>query len=446
MSLKASISGIRGIIGESLTPTVITEYIAAFSTLINKGPVLLGRDSRPSGNYISQLVKAVLKACGRDVVDIGIVPTPVVLFGVKNGDFAGGIIITASHNPAQWNALKLVNEAGKFISPQQFEKLTDIYNKKNFQFVEYQQIGVEKSDFSIRDNHIKQIVNFIDQQKIKKKKFKVALDTVNGAGGTHTIQLLKELECEVIPVNTEETGIFAHDPEPTPVNLTQLSEVVNKENADIGFALDPDGDRLVVAANDGKILSEELTLAFCIKHFIKKYSKSDIVINTSSSMLSETIAKESGVNIYRVPTGEIHVTEKMEAINAAIGGEGNGGVIVRELNKCRDALVGIGLILDLLAEEQKTVEEINTGFPEYFLIKKKFPANNIDFSALEKKIEFEFKNEAVDNQDGIRINLENEWVLIRKSNTEPIIRIFAESKEEKKALDLIQRVKNIIGI
>ncbi len=446
MSLKSSISGIRGIVGQSLTPQVIVDYVSAFSSVLNDGKILIGRDSRASGQMIKQIIKGVLNATGRSVVDIGIVPTPVVLFGVANGDFAGGIIITASHNPEEWNALKLVNEKGKFLSPNEFINLSKKYEERKFKFCTYEKIGTNLVDSEIPSSHIKKIIDFIDIPSIKKSHFKVALDAVNGAGGIHTIDFLKNLGCDVIAINDEPTGIFAHPPEPKPVNLSQLSDTIKNHKADIGFALDPDADRLVVADENGKVLSEELTLALCVKHYLSKYKKTDVVINQSTSRIIEDIADKYKCKVYRVPTGEINVTEKMEEIDSDIGGEGNGGIILRELNKCRDSLVGIALILEMLSKEKRNIGNIAKEFPEYVLIKEKISSETIDFSSIMVEIKLEFKEQKIDTQDGIRIDFNDKWVLVRKSNTEPIIRIFAESKSEESSRELVNKIKKIIAI
>lgn len=445
MSLKASISGIRGIIGESLTPDVAVNYVSAFSAILDDGPILIGRDSRPTGDMVTMLVKSVLNACGRDVVDIGIVPTPVVLFGVANDTFAGGIIITASHNPVEWNALKLVNGKGKFISPAEFEKLSALYREKQFSYKRYDGIGNNTLNTAIPVNHIEKIYSFIDNNKVAGKKYKVVLDAVNGAGGPHTIKFLEKTGCEVVPVNTEPTGLFAHPPEPTPANLGELSEVIRKNNADVGFALDPDADRLVIADENGNVLSEELTLALCVKHYLKQYNKTDVVINLSSSRVTEDVAEELGCKVFRAPTGEINVTEKMEAINALIGGEGNGGIILRDLNSCRDSLVGIALIIEMMAVENKSISELAKDLPSYVLVKEKISAVNVDFDDIKDKILNQFKDQKINTEDGIRIDFSDKWVSFRKSNTEPIIRIFAEAKTSEEAAELTGKIKSVIG-
>jgi phosphomannomutase len=448
MSLKASISGIRGIVGETLTPGIIIEYVSAFSSILKEGKILIGRDSRVTGDMISSLVKGTLNACGRDVVDMGIVPTPVVLFGVAggNGSYAGGIVITASHNPEEWNALKLVNSKGKFLSPIEFEALVYNYSIRDFLYSDHKNIGKSSYNNEIQSVHRKKILDYIDAGSIKNKKFIVALDTVNGAAGNNTVDFLNNLNCDIKPLYIEPTGRFSHAPEPTPKNLTDLSKLMKSVKTDVGFAIDPDGDRLVIADENGEVLSEELTLALCVRHYLKYYKKTDVVINLSTSRIIEDIAAEFGCNVGRVPTGEIHVTEEMEKNGSMIGGEGNGGIIAYELNKCRDALVGIGFILEMLAKENKKMSEIVKSLPSYVLIKEKFKGENLDFIGVENDIMNSFPECRINSSDGIRIDLIDSWVLARKSNTEPIIRIFAEAKTEKEAAGLIEKVKTIFKI
>ncbi|MBP5706016.1 MAG: phosphoglucosamine mutase, partial [Spirochaetales bacterium] len=422
MSLKASISGVRGIVGESLTPQVITDYVSAFLSILPDGPILIGRDSRVTGPMILDLVKSVITFSGRDVTDMGIIPTPVVLFGVQKNDFAGGIVITASHNPQQWNALKFVNADGKFLSPAQFRQMSQAYQDKKFQYADYTHIGHCSIDTQIAQTHLDTIVKAVDTNAIRNKKITVALDTVNGAGGEHTLRLLEKFGCNVVSINTEPTGLFAHTPEPTPANLTQLSDLIKSNKVDVGFALDPDGDRLVIADGSGTIICEELTLALCVQQYLAHHKKSDVVINLSSSRITIDIADKFGSKVYKEPTGEINVTEKMEAIGASIGGEGNGGIIVTAINKCRDASVGIAFILEMLTQTDKTLAEIVAELPQYQLIKKKFDITELDLSAAEKQLRTLYPNAEFDCRDGIRVDFPDKWLLVRKSNTETIVR------------------------
>ena len=446
MSLKASISGIRGIVGESLTPDVIVKHVSAYSQMMPAGPILLGRDSRPSGNVLCNFVAYLLNCLGRDVIEIGIVPTPTVLFCVKEKEYAGGIVITASHNPIEWNALKLVNSKGKFLSPAEFAKLSELVEQGKFDYAVWDKLGKSEKMHDMALLHLEKVLNFVDVEKIKAKTFKVVIDTVNGAGGPIGAKLLRTLGCEVIEINTETTGYFAHPPEPTPVNLTQLSEKMKECGADVGFALDPDADRLVLAGSDGEILSEEYTLALCADHYLSSKEKTDLVINLSSSRLCDDVAAKHGVKVLRVPTGEIHVTESLEQTGAKLGGEGNGGVILPQINKCRDTLVGMALILEYLANNGKKIEDCAKEIGNYSFIKTKFQVTDIDLTKTEALLKEKFPDGKLNNSDGLRLDFDDSWVLIRKSNTEPIVRVFAEAKSEQRALELIESVRNIAGI
>lgn len=443
MSLKSSISGIRGIVGESLTPSIILEYVSAFSAILPMGSILVGSDTRVSKEMIKSLVIGTLNALGRDVTDIGIVPTPLVLYGVRNNNFAGGIAITASHNPEQWNALKLINSEGKFLSPQQFLKLNKSKDNNNFTYAQYNKLGnIEKDLNTITDKHQQQLNKIINAKSNSIKK--VVFDPVNGAGYKTTRLFLEQNGYDVIGINDKPTGIFQRPPEPTPNNLSMLSKAVIDNKCDIGFALDPDADRLVLIDENGNAISEELTLAICVKHYIENYQKSDIVINLSTSRVIEDIANQNNCTVYRVPTGEIHVTEKMEEIDAKIGGEGNGGIIFPLINKCRDALVGVALVLEYLNKTEQRLSDVVTSLPSYTLIKEKIDAKDLDYESCIDKLKFKYKQHKVDNRDGLRVDLPNSWFLIRKSNTEPIIRIFAEAPAQNEAKALISQVKKII--
>lgn len=446
MSLKASISGIRGIVGESLTPDVIVKYVSAYSQMMPAGPILLGRDSRPSGDVLCNFVAYLLNCLGREVIEIGIVPTPTVLFCVKEKGYAGGIVITASHNPIEWNALKLVNSKGKFLSPAEFAKLSELVEQGKFDYAVWNKLGKSEKMHDMALLHLEKVLNFVDVEKIKAKNFKVVIDTVNGAGGPIGAKLLRTLGCEVIEINTETTGYFAHPPEPTPANLTQLSEKMKECSADVGFALDPDADRLVLAGSDGEILSEEYTLALCADHYLSSKEKTDLVINLSSSRLCDDVAAKHGVKVLRVPTGEIHVTESLEQTGAKLGGEGNGGVILPQINKCRDTLVGMALILEYLANNGKKIEDCAKEIGNYSFIKNKFQVTDIDLTKTEALLKEKIPDGKLNNSDGLRLDFDDSWVLIRKSNTEPIVRVFAEAKSEQRALELIEAIRNIAGV
>ncbi len=446
MSLKASISGIRGIVGESLTPEVITSYVTAFSSMMPEGTILVGRDSRPSGESLTTFVTSLLNLLGRDVVDVGIVPTPTVLFCVREKGFAGGIVITASHNPIEWNALKLVNSKGKFLSPAEFGQLANSVRTGSVgNYATWDKIGTTTEEYSMSELHITKVLGFVDVDKIKACKFKVAIDTVNGAAGPMGASLLRRLGCEVVELNTATTGYFAHPPEPTPENLSQLSVEMKRTQVDVGFALDPDGDRLVLAVAGGRVLSEEYTLALGVEHYLRSKGKSDVAINLSSSRLSVDVAQRHSVRVYKVPTGEIHVTEALESLGAKVGGEGNGGIIVPEINACRDALVGMAMVLEAIAITGRTLEELATQLGEYSLIKKKFDAD-VDLVVVEERLRENFPDAEFDTTDGIRVDFAKSWILIRKSNTEPIVRVFAESESIEESESLTVKAKELAGL
>ncbi len=451
MSLKASISGIRGIVGETLTVPVITNYILSFCTIMPKGKIILGRDSRVSGEVISTLVRGIINCTGRDVIDLEIVPTPFLLHVVtKSDDYAGGIVITASHNPEEWNALKFVNSNGKFLNSLQFEKLTSVYESNNFSYAKYDELGSYSKNRELASSNIGNIINFVGNSLIKRKNFSVGFDTVNGACGHWVEKFLREIGVGRIgSINIEPTGKFAHGPEPTPENLSDLSTLIKNNRLNVGFALDPDGDRLVVSDENGVILSEEMTLVLCVEYYLSYHRNSDIVVNLSTSKMVDTVAKKFGREVKRAKTGEINVTETMEEGRELIGGEGNGGVIAIEINRCRDAFVGMGFILDYMARSNKTISELVANIPKYTLIKEKFTVkdDSIDINKLNKSLKNRFKDAKIDSRDGIRADFDdNSWFLIRKSNTEPVVRVFAEAATEEAAQKLISEVKESCDI
>ena len=370
--LMISVSGVRGIFGKSLTTEITKKYAAHFGIFCNQGKIIVGRDSRTSGPEIFRAVSLGLMSVGCDVVDLGIVSTPTVLLAVEESDAKGGISITASHNPAEWNAMKFVGENGMFLFPQEAQRFIDSLDEP-VEYAGYDKTSKLTQDIEAKNRHIKKILNipYLDITKIRSKKFKVVIDSVNGAGGLISPQLLRDLGCEVIEINSEPTGIFTHSPEPLNKNLKQLENAVAANKADIGFATDPDVDRLAIVSEKGKCIGEELSLLLAEKFILSK-KKGDIVTNLSSSMASEDIAAEFGVKVHRTKVGEINVGKKMKEINSPVGGEGNGGIICPELHYTRDAPAGMALILGYLAESGKTVSELAGQIPKYFFAKNKY--------------------------------------------------------------------------
>ncbi len=438
--LMVSVSGIRGEIGSTLSPETIHNFTAAFALFLKGGKVVVGRDSRVSGPFVTHIVKGVLMANGCDVVDIGIVPTPTVQMAVEYHKAAGGIAITASHNPVQWNGLKFIDSDGRFLSPDRAEEVFKLRDNKESNLVTWDELGAEAKDEEAVKRHIEAVLNisYLDVKALRKRHFKVAVDTVNGAGGEIIPALLKELGCEVFAINREMTGKFAHTPEPLPENLKQLGEAIRKSGADIGFAVDPDVDRCAIVDNNGNPLGEEYTLPIAVKLiFSKKMGR--IAVNMSTSRASEDIAKYYNCMFVRSKVGEINVADKMKEIDAIIGGEGNGGVILPEVHTGRDAPVAIALTLQALLEFGGTIEELKNSLPQYVMVKNKVNIEGIDPDLILQKLAEKYKNEEINLLDGVKIDFEQSWVHLRKSNTEPILRIISEAPTIKEAQELAER-------
>ena len=443
MELIKSISGIRGIVGETLNKTVVNSYSNIFSSIQPVGDILLARDTRPHGKKLYESVLKTLTRTGRNVVDCGIIPTPTAQFIIKEKELSGGIVITASHNPVEWNGLKFLDNDGCFLNANKMEKLLSENPKP---------INLNKSGYIIESksayqNHIQNILelNCIDIDKIRNKKFKVVVDTVNGAAYKALPEMLEKLNCNIIKIYCSNDGTFPRGTEPIPSNLNDLSNAVIKNNADIGFATDPDADRLAIVDNHGNAIGEESTLVLALESYLKYYKDSQkIVTNLSSSMAVDVIAHRYNSTVERSSVGEINVVEKMKELSSSIGGEGNGGVILEESHLGRDSLVASILILNHLAQSNLSIDKIASNIPIYKMIKDKIALkNDIDFEYV-KRI---FKNEKVTfiEFDGLKIIWESKWIHIRKSNTEPIIRIISEAKDYDEAKALINLLKDNIS-
>ncbi|MCD6113460.1 MAG: phosphoglucosamine mutase [Bacteroidales bacterium] len=453
MTLIKSISGIRGTIGgkanEGLTPLDIVKFTAAFSTFIknrakNKNiKIVVGRDARISGNMVNNIIVNTLVAMGIDVIDTGLSTTPTVEIAVCDSKADAGIIITASHNPMHWNALKLLNNNGEFVSDKEGKEIINIADNENFEFADVQKLGKIITDNSYIDKHIDKILklSLVDTEAIKKKKFKIAFDGVNSTGGIAIPKLLKALGVETVyTINCEPTGIFSHNPEPIPANLVEISDTVKEKKADLGFVVDPDVDRLAIICENGEMFGEEYTLV-AVSDYILKNKKGNTVSNLSSTKALKDVTEKYGGNYFASAVGEVNVVEMMKKQNAIIGGEGNGGVIYPELHYGRDALVGIALFLSHLALSDKKCSELRKTLPDYFIFKSKLKINsNINIDAIINSIKEEYKNFKINTIDGIKIEFDNEWAHIRKSNTEPILRIYTESETSEKAEILSKKI------
>ena len=462
MTLIKSISGIRGTIGgavnENLTPVDAVKFASAYGTwLLNtstkKHPVVVvGRDARISGAMIQQLVMNSLVGLGIHVIDLGLSTTPTVEIAVPMEQADGGIILTASHNPKQWNALKLLNEKGEFLNGTEGEKILKIAADDAYTFAEVDDLGTIKSNDTYIDRHIKAVLNLslVDSEKVKKAGFKVVVDAVNSTGGIAVPRLLKKMGVEVVELYCEPTGHFPHNPEPLKEHLTDLSERVVKENADLGLTVDPDVDRLAFISEDGEMFGEEYTLVACADYVLGK-TKGNTVSNLSSSRALRDVTEKHGGKYQASAVGEVNVVIKMKETNAVIGGEGNGGIIYPDSHYGRDSLVGIALFLTHLAEKNMKVSELRASYPSYFIRKNKIqltPDLNVD--QILKEFHQRNKEEVVTTIDGVKVDYEDNWVHLRKSNTEPIIRIYTEAKTQeaadKLAASTIHTLKQIAGI
>ena len=457
MTLISSISGIRGTVNgpntKNLTPIDVVQYTSAYGTWINKKnqnkdkTIVLGRDGRISGSVILELVKSTLISMGINIIDIGLSTTPTTQIIVQKKKAEGGIILTASHNPKNWNALKLFNSKGEFLIGEEAEEIFRIVEEGKYEFMKEDDYGKIHESFNSFQIHIDEVKNLklVNCEKIINKKFKVVVDGINSSGGVIVPKLLKELGCSVIEINCEPDGNFAHNPEPLDKNLSQLKKTVREEKADLGIALDPDVDRLVFVCENGLLFGEENTIVACSDYVLSK-TKGSTVSNMSSSMSLELISKKHGCDYHSSKVGEINVVEKMKEVNAIIGGEGNGGVIYPESHYGRDALVGIVLFLSHLSELNIKTSELLDIYPKFYMIKDKINLNeNFDFDQLKNKMKEFYKEQDIDLRDGVKIKFDESWLHIRKSNTEPIIRIYTEAKSQLKCNEIIEDFKNLIG-
>lgn len=456
MTLIKSISGIRGTIGGSiennLTPIDAVNFGCAYAKWLikkkskSKNKVIIGRDARVSGKMIQNLVQSSLLSMGINVIDLGLSTTPTVELMVNKYNADGGIIITASHNPKEWNALKLLNKNGEFLNKREGEEVIDFYEKKKFKFSKINKLGTLSKLKNSINQHIKSVLNLelVKTKKIKSKKLKIVVDAVNSTGGIIIPKLLKKLNIDVIELYCNPNGDFPHNPEPLKKNLKDLSKKVIECGADMGIAVDPDVDRLVFMCENGEIFGEENTLVACADYVLSK-TPGSTVSNLSSSIALRDVTKKHNQSHFYSAVGEVNVVEKMKKVNAVIGGEGNGGVIYPESHYGRDAIVGIGLFLSLYCERNLSLSKLIETYPKYFMVKQTINlSNSINIDEVINLITKEYKNENIDCVDGVRIDFEKSWVQIRKSNTEPIIRVYSEAINKEKANDLISVIESLI--
>ena len=435
--LIRSASGLRGIAEDHFTPELIDKYISAFISTQNIKSCVIGRDGRPSGKQIAQWVIDSLHKKGINVDNCGLATTPTMQIMTENENYDGGIVITASHNPSEYNGLKFLQTDGTFLSPDQCEELFKAVDQ-NVSINPPDSLGVVSDYSTANEEHIEKVLaaKCIDADNIRKKKFKVVIDAVNGAGSFILPMLCEQLGCEVVTMNCNGDGNFTREAEPLAENLNELEQKVLSDRADIGFATDPDGDRLSIVSNKGKAIGEEYTLVLAVKNFINS-QESMVVTNLSTSMMLDNIADKT----IRTKIGEAHVVKKMNELNISIGGEGNGGVILKEVHLGRDSLVAIYMILNLLSSSGKSISDEITNIPKYLMIKDKIHIDSkIDFDSLENI----FDCNEINKLDGIKFSWPNKWIHIRQSNTEPIIRIFAEASTQDEVDELINTLKNYL--
>ena len=459
MTLIKSISGIRGTIGgcvgDALTPLDIVRFTASYATFIRKqssssNTIIIGRDARISGEMVSNIVSGTLIGCGFDVLDVGLSTTPTIEVAVQIKQSAGGIILTASHNPKQWNALKLLNDKGEFLSAKDGEEILELAENDAFTFSEVDDLGKYTFDDSFNDKHIEEVLNLnlVNVDLVKSAGFKVVVDAVNSTGGFMIPRLLEKMGVECVKLYCEPNGKFPHNPEPLPKNLTEISKLVVQDKADFGIVVDPDVDRLAMVCEDGSMFGEEYTLVAVADYVLSK-TPGNTVSNLSSTRALRDVTNNHNGSYEASAVGEVNVVDKMKATNAIIGGEGNGGVIYPEMHYGRDALIGVALFLTQLAERKISAKKLRDSYPNYFISKNKIQLTpEIDVDAILTTLEEKYKNEQITTIDGLKIDFQEGWVHLRKSNTEPIIRIYAESEGEEKANkfanDMINEIKELI--
>ena len=445
--LMVSVSGVRGRVGEALTPEIIAKFASGFGAWAKKragggrAAIVVGRDSRVSGPMFQPVVISALQSVGCDVILVGMAPTPTIQLAVEHHHAAGGLAITASHNPIEWNALKFIGPSGLFLDGTEAAEMRAIVDGE-IPRAKWDELGVIETDAEAGQRHIDLVLSlpFIDVEGIRKRQFRVALDCVRGAGGSFMPKLLNRLGCIVSAINLETDGRFPRAPEPVAENLGDLEKLVTESNAEVGFAVDPDVDRLALVSNEGRAIGEDYTLALAAK-VVLRHREGNIVTNLSTSRIVDDVAREQNRRVIRAPVGEVNVATRMRSENAPVGGEGNGGVILSEVHLGRDAPLGAALILQLLLEENKSLSDIVASYPRYSIVKDKLDRPAAPLDAVYASLKKVFADAEVDTQDGLRLTWADRWVHVRPSGTEPIVRVIAEAPTVEEATALIAKCR-----
>jgi phosphomannomutase len=440
-SLKVGVSGVRGVVGESFTPQLAATFAQAFGTFVGRGPVVVGRDTRPSGPMLEQAVIAGLQSVGCLPVLLGVVPTPTLLLATKNSSARGGIAITASHNAAEWNALKFVDRAGLFLDATRAEELYDVYHQGDFPLVAESELPAVSFIRDAFEKHAARIAAYVDTAGIRARRFKVAVDCVNGVGAVFTPDWLREaFGCDVIGLHESPTGVFERGPEPVPENLARLCKAVRQHGCAVGFAHDPDGDRLAIVDEYGQPIGEDFTLALAAWQVLERHARGPVVATISTSLCVDAAAKKFGAEVVRTKIGEINVVEKILQMGAPVGGEGSGGVIVPAVHPCRCAYIAMALVLELLAAQQRPVSSLCSDLPEYHVAKTKLAVGGEAAPELLRRLRrsCEERGAKISLLDGVHADFGDRWISVRRSNTEPVLRLTAEARTPAAAEALLR--------
>jgi len=444
-ALKVGISGVRGVVGQSFTPQLAASFAQAFGMYTGKGTVVIGRDTRPTGRMVEEAVIAGLQSVGNKPLIAGVVPTPTILYLTRALGASGGIAITASHNDVEWNALKFVGRDGMFLRPSEADELFDIYHQQDFPCVEEHELRRVAEIENPMQGHLDRVVEYVSETAIRAGNFRVAVDCCNGVGAIHSVPFLRDrMGCEVYSIHDQPHGRFERPPEPVPQNLDALGHTVREHECAVGFAQDPDGDRLALLDETGTPIGEDLTLALAVRQVLASHARGQIVANQSASKVIDHVAAEKKCDVLRTKTGEIYVSEKMMEIGAVAGGESNGGVIVPAVHPCRDSYTAMALVLELMAESGRSIASLRADLPKYELLKQKIPIRPSQAPGVLRAVRRHYESQKLDLMDGIYVDFGDSWLHIRRSNTEPILRIMTEAPSRAAVDKLAQEARAII--